>query len=72
MTIVGWSMNQRMTQQLFCDALNMALFRRGFPKNTILHSDGAASNAQNAISGCLRKIGCVIAWGAGAPAMITP
>ena len=28
-----------MTQQLVCDALTMALFRRGFPKNTIIHSD---------------------------------
>ena len=28
--IVGWSMNQRMTQQLVCDALTMALFRRRF------------------------------------------
>ena len=37
--IVGWSMNRRMTQQLVCDALTMALFRRGFPKNTIIHSD---------------------------------
>ncbi len=37
--IVGWSMNRRMTQQLVCDALTMALFRRGFPKGTILHSD---------------------------------
>jgi putative transposase len=37
--IVGWAMNRRMTQQLVCDALTMALFRRGFPKGTILHSD---------------------------------
>ena len=37
--IVGWSMNRRMTQQLVCDALTMALFRRRFPKSTILHSD---------------------------------
>ena len=37
--IVGWSMNQRMTQHLVCDALTMALFRRHFPKGTILHSD---------------------------------
>jgi len=37
--IVGWSMNRRMTQQLVCDALTMALCRRGFPKNTIIHSD---------------------------------
>ena len=37
--IVGWSMNRRMTQHLVCDALTMALFRRSFPKGTILHSD---------------------------------
>ena len=36
--IVGWSMNRRMTQQLVCDALTMALFRRHFPKG-IIHSD---------------------------------
>lgn len=37
--IVGWSMNRRMTQELVCNALHMALFRRGFPKGTIIHSD---------------------------------
>ena len=37
--IVGWSMNRQMTQQLVCDALTMALFRRNFPKATIIHSD---------------------------------
>ena len=37
--IVGWSMNRRMTQQLVCDALTMAMFRRNFPKGTIIHSD---------------------------------
>jgi putative transposase len=38
-TIVGWAMNRRMTQHLACDALTLALFRRGFPKSTIIHSD---------------------------------
>jgi len=37
--VVGWSMSRRMTQQLVCDALTMALFRRRFPKGTIIHSD---------------------------------
>jgi len=37
--IVGWSMSRRMTQQLVCDALTMALFRRHFPKGAIIHSD---------------------------------
>ena len=37
--IIGWSMNARMTQQLVCDALTMALFSRGFPMSVIIHSD---------------------------------
>ena len=37
--IIGWSMNARMTQQLVCDALTMALFRRGFPRSVVIHSD---------------------------------
>lgn len=37
--IVGWSMHRRMTQSLVCDALLMAVCRRGFPKATIIHSD---------------------------------
>jgi len=38
-SIIGWSINKRMTQQLVSDALTMALFRRGFPKDVIVHSD---------------------------------
>jgi transposase InsO family protein len=37
--IVGWAMDKRMTQQLVIDALTMALFRRGFPNGTVIHSD---------------------------------
>lgn len=37
--VIGWSIQTRMTQQLVCDALTMALFRRGFPKGVIVHSD---------------------------------
>lgn len=37
--VVGWSMGTRMTANLVCEALQMALWRRGFPKHTIIHSD---------------------------------
>lgn len=37
--VIGWSMSTRMTAALVCDALSMALFRRGFPKDVIVHSD---------------------------------
>jgi putative transposase len=45
--IIGWSMNRRMTQQLVCDALTMALFRRHFPKGTIIHSDRGSQYCSN-------------------------
>ncbi|WP_029859770.1 IS3 family transposase, partial [Vibrio parahaemolyticus] len=37
--VVGWSMDTKMTATLVCDALSMALFRRGFPEQVIVHSD---------------------------------
>jgi putative transposase len=37
--IVGWSMSTQMTAQLVTDALMMALWRRGRPKELLHHSD---------------------------------
>lgn len=37
--VVGWAMSERMKAKLVCDALTMALFRRGFPSGVIVHSD---------------------------------
>ncbi|MBL4245458.1 IS3 family transposase, partial [Vibrio fluvialis] len=37
--VIGWSMDTRMTAKLVSDALSMALFRRGFPEQVIIHSD---------------------------------
>lgn len=37
--VIGWSMSNRMTATLVCDALQMALWRRGKPKGVIIHSD---------------------------------
>ena len=37
--VIGWSMSKRINKQLVCDALTMALFKRGFPKNVIVHTD---------------------------------
>ncbi|WP_425508274.1 IS3 family transposase [Tahibacter amnicola] len=37
--VVGWSMSDRMTATLVCDALRMALFRRQRPRGVIIHSD---------------------------------
>ncbi|RFD27616.1 hypothetical protein BKD11_23845 [Vibrio parahaemolyticus] len=37
--VVGWSMDTKMTATLVSDALSMALFRRSFPEQVIVHSD---------------------------------
>lgn len=37
--IIGWSMSNRMKKERVCNALLMALWRRSFPKNIIIHSD---------------------------------
>ena len=37
--VVGWSMSDTMTAQLFTDALIMAIWRRGKPDTMLHHSD---------------------------------
>jgi transposase InsO family protein len=37
--VVGWCISERMTTNLVCDALRMALFRRHRPRGVIVHSD---------------------------------
>ena len=37
--VVGWAMSERMTAQLVCDALQMALWRCHKPRGVIVHSD---------------------------------
>ncbi|WP_325345540.1 DDE-type integrase/transposase/recombinase, partial [Xylophilus sp.] len=36
--VVGWSMSERMTATLVCDALRMALFARNRPRGVIVHT----------------------------------
>ena len=52
--IVGWSMGNRMTRQLMCDALTMALFRRGFPKAVIIHSDRGSQYCSKLYQGLIQ------------------
>jgi putative transposase len=37
--VIGWSMSERMTATLVCNALSMALFARHRPRDVIVHSD---------------------------------
>lgn len=45
--VIGWSINKRMKKKLVCDALMMALFKRKFPKNVIVHSDRGSQYCSN-------------------------
>ena len=53
--IVGRSMGNRMTRQLMCDALTMALFRREFPKEVIIHSDRGSQYCSKLYQGLIKK-----------------
>jgi putative transposase len=54
-SIIGWSLQKRMTQQLVCDALTMGLFRRGFPKGVIIHSDRGSQYCSKRYQKLLRQ-----------------
>jgi putative transposase len=53
--IVGWSMGKNIDGQLVCDALMMALWRRKFPQDVIVHSDRGSQYASHAFRGLLNK-----------------
>ena len=58
--VAGWSISERMKSDLVCDALQMAVGRRGNPSGVIVHSDRGSQycsdNYQNMIK--IRKLIC--------------
>ena len=46
--VIGWAMDQRMTADLVCDALQMALWKRKHPKGVIVHSDRGSQYCSHA------------------------
>ena len=60
--VIGWSMQPTMSRNLVCDALTMALWRRGFPRGVLFHSDsGSHSIVLWIIRKCLRLMGLFVA-----------
>ena len=53
--VVGWSMSRRMTASLVCDALTMALWRRGFPRGVIIHTDRGSQYCSAAYQQLLKR-----------------
>lgn len=52
--VVGWSMSSRMTAQLVCDALTMAIWNRRPQAGLIHHSDRGSQYASNAFGKLLK------------------
>jgi putative transposase len=51
--VVGWAMVDRMTADLACQALKMALWRRRMPKGVIFHSDRGSQYCSSLYQGLL-------------------
>jgi transposase InsO family protein len=54
---VGWAMSDRMKATLVCDALTMALFRRSFPRDVIVHSDRGSQYCSKRFQRLIEKHG---------------
>jgi len=52
-------MDETMTAQLVCNALQMALWRRKMPRGTIMHTDRGSQYCSHAYQRMLRKHGLV-------------
>ena len=53
--VIGWSMSERMTAELICDALQMAIFKRKRPKGVIVHSDRGSQYVPMPIANCWKN-----------------
>jgi len=57
--VVGWSMSERMTASLVCDALQMAMWRRKRPSGVIIHSDRGSQYCSHQYQQLLHKHGLI-------------
>lgn len=55
--VIGWSIQSTMSRQLVCDALMMALWRRGFPRGVLFHSDRGSQYCSNDYQKLLKSFG---------------
>jgi transposase InsO family protein len=53
--VIGWSMSERMTADLVCNALKMALAQRGYPTDVIVHSDRGSQYCSKAYQALIEK-----------------
>jgi transposase InsO family protein len=57
--VIGWSIQPTMTRELVCDALMMALWRRGFPRGVLCHSDRGSQYCSDDYQKMLKAYGLI-------------
>ena len=57
--VIGWSIQPTMTRDLVCDALMMALWRRGFPRGVLCHSDRGSQYCSDDYQNLLKSYGLI-------------
>lgn len=57
--VIGWSIQPTMSRQLVCDALMMALWRRGFPRGVLFHSDRGSQYCSGDYQKMLKSFGFI-------------
>ena len=57
--VVGWAMSERMTAQLVCDALAMALWRRRMLTGVIVYADRASQYCSGTYQALLKEHGLI-------------
>ena len=57
--VIGWSMSERMTASLVCNALTMALWRHQLPRGVIMRTDRVSQYCSNDYQRLLNKHGLV-------------
>lgn len=62
--VVGWSMSERMTARLVCDALRMALFKRKRPRGVIMHADRGSQYCSREHRAVLKVYGLIASMSA--------
>ena len=53
--VIGWAMSERMTADLVCEALRMALWRRHMPRGVLVHSDRGSQYCSDAYQALLAR-----------------
>lgn len=62
--VIGWAMSERITAELVCNVLNMALWRRRMPKGVIVHSDRGSQYCSARYQSLLSQHGLVCSMSA--------